>query len=167
MQVHVIGDQDEQPGSVVGIDPSCRVRHDERADAESPEHADTERDAVGSDPLVEVRAPAHDRDRNAAEHPEHESARVADGSRHGPAGDLGVRDLHARVELIRERAEPAAENESDAWLELRLVPDPADGCIDRSRRALGDAGVVARDDELLRVRRLVAASAFRRSPPAR
>ena len=105
------------PGREVGIDAARRVRHDERADPEPAEHPHAERDAVGSDSLVQVRPPAHDRDRHAVERAEHEDARVPDRRRDGPAGDLRVRDLDAVLELVRKPAEPASEDDADARLE--------------------------------------------------
>ena len=129
LQVHVIRDEDEQAGPVVGVDPACRVRHDERANPEPTEHPHAERNPIGGDALVEVRTPAHDRDRHAAERPEHERPGMSHRSRDGPAGNVLVRDLDTRVELVREPAEPAAEHDTDERLERRLLSNPRDGLV--------------------------------------
>ena len=125
----MIGDEDEQAGPEVGVDPARRVRDDERADAEPAEHAHAERDAIRADPLVEVRPPAHDGDRHAAERPEHERARMTDRGRTRPPGDVRVRDLHARVELIGEPAEPAPEHDAYPRLERCALSNPRDGVV--------------------------------------
>ena len=125
----MIGDEDELAGREVGIDATRRVRHDERADPESSEDPDTERDPVGSDPLVQVRPPAHDRHRHAVERAEHEDARVPDRRRDGPVGDLGVRNLDAVLELVREPAEPASEDDADARLDRDLLANEPDGVV--------------------------------------
>ena len=130
LQVHVIRDEDEQAGPVVGVDPACRVRHDERANPEPTEHPHTERNPIGGDALVEVRAPAHDRDRHAAERPEHERPRVAHRGRDRPARDSEYGISDPRVELVGEPAEPAAEHDTDERLELRLLSDPRDGVVE-------------------------------------
>ena len=84
------------PGSKSSVDPARRVREHERADPEPAEHAHAEHDPLRRESLVEMRAPAHDRDRHAADVPSDERAGVADRGRDGPAGDLGVRDLDRR-----------------------------------------------------------------------
>jgi len=113
----VVRDEDELAGLELGVDASRRVRHDERADAERAEHAHAEHDAIRADPLVEMRPPAHDHDGNTVERPEDERARMPDRGRDRPAGDVGVRDLHAILELVRETTEPAAEDDTDERLE--------------------------------------------------
>ena len=97
----MIGDEDELAGRKVGIDPARSVRDDERADSESPENPDTERDSVCSDPLVQVRPSAHDCHRNAVERAEHEDTRVPDRRRDGPVGYLRVGNLGAVLQLVR------------------------------------------------------------------
>ena len=115
-----------RPGPVVGVDPARRVRHDERADAEPAEHADAERDAIGCDPLVEMRPPAHDRDRYAAERPEHERSGMSHRRRRPASPGMSEYGISTRVvELVGEAAEPAAEHDADAGLEVGLLADPA------------------------------------------
>ena len=130
LQVHVIRDEDEQAGPVVGVDPARGVRHDERANPEATEHPHAERNPIGGDALVEMCTPAHDRDRHAAERPEHQRSRMSHRSRDGPARNVLVRDLDARVELVGEPAETAAEHDADERLERRLLSNPRDGLVD-------------------------------------
>ena len=127
----MIRDEDELPRAEVGIDPAGGVRHDERADAEPAEHAHSEHHAIGADPFVQVRASAHDGDGDAGNRPEYEHARVPDRRRDRPARDLGVRDLHPRLDLVGEPAEPAAEHDAHPGREVGLLPDPLDGVVDR------------------------------------
>ena len=112
------------PGRKSALIAARGVRHHERSDPEPPEHAHAEHHAIGADSLVEVRPAAHHHDRHAVERPEHQHARVADRRRDRPAGDLRVRDLDRVLELVGEPAEPAPEDDADARLELRLLPDP-------------------------------------------
>ena len=76
---------------------------------------------------------------------------MADRRRHRPAGNLVVRNLDAVLHLVREPAEAAAEDDADRGLEIGLLPDPADGGVDRAgghAEPFGEAKLVARDDEL-------------------
>ena len=123
----MVGDENELAGLEVGVDPSGRVRDDERANAERTEHPHPERDAVGADPLVQMSPAAHDSDGNAVERAEHECPGMTDRGRDRPAGDLGVRDLDPVVELVRQPAEPTPEDDSDERRELRDLPDPLHG----------------------------------------
>jgi hypothetical protein len=125
----VIRDEDEQSGSVVGVDPARGVRHDQRANPEPTEHAHAERNPIGGDALVEVRTPAHDRDRHAGERPEHQRPGVPHRSRDGPTGNVLVRELDTCVELVREPAESASEDDTHERLEGRLLSDPRDRVV--------------------------------------
>ena len=118
------------PGRYLGIDAARGVRDDERADPEPTEHAHAERHAIRADALVEMRTPAHDRERHASERAEHQRARMPDRRRDRPAGNLGIRDLDRLGELVGQSAQPAAEDHPDARRELRPLPDSADGVVE-------------------------------------
>ncbi len=126
----MVRDEDEQAGPVVGVDPAGRVRHDERANAEATEHPHPEGDAIGCHSLVEMGPPAHDRDRYAAERPEHERSGMSHRCRDRPAGKVGVRDLGTFLELVREAAEPAAQDDPYSGLEVGLLSDPCECGVD-------------------------------------
>ena len=110
----MVGDGDEPPGLERGVDRTAGIGEDEALDPEPPEDPDAEHDLRGRHTLVQVRTAPHHGDRDAAERPEDERARVAHGSRHGPARDLGVRDLVGVLDRVGEPAEAAAEDDTDA-----------------------------------------------------
>ena len=110
----MVGDGDERPGLERGVDRTAGVGEDEARDPEPSEDPDAEHDLRGRQTLVQVRAAPHHGDRDAAERPEDERARVAHGGRHGPARDLGVRDLDGILDRVGEPAEAAAEDDADA-----------------------------------------------------
>ncbi len=122
----MVGDEHELAGRVRRVDRACGVREDERADAETAEDADAEDDALGADPLVQVRSAAHKRDRCLAQRPEHEHPCVAERGRDRPAGDLRVGDLDRIDDLVREPAQPAAEHDADARRDVARLTDARD-----------------------------------------
>jgi hypothetical protein len=87
-------------------------------DAEPGEHADPEDDLRGRMAFVEVRPPAQDPERRPRQPAADEPARVADRSRDGPARDLGVGQHDGLVQVVREPAEAAAEDDGDAGPQL-------------------------------------------------
>src|SRR5262249_15115079 len=131
LQVNVVGDEDDLAWREVRVDAAGCVRHHERADPESTDDADPERDPIGGNALVEVGSADHRRARNVAEGPDHEHARMPDGGRDGPAGDLPIGDLDTILEFLHEATETAAEDESDPRLDRRPLTDGRDRVLDR------------------------------------
>ena len=130
LEVEMVGDEHQLARLEAVVDSADSVREDERADAEQAEHADAEDDLGGRDALVEVGAATHDGDRNAAEGAEDEPARVADGCRMRPAGDVLVRDLDHVLDCVREGAETAAEHDADRRRRLRPGTDRGDRSVE-------------------------------------
>jgi hypothetical protein len=70
-----------------------------------------------------MRPPAKRVERDAGERARGERARVADGGRARPAGDVLVQDVDALLQLVRDAPEPAAEDDGDLGPQRQALAD--------------------------------------------
>ncbi len=116
-------DHHQVAGGERGVDGPGRVRDHERLHPEAAEDPDREDHLLEGVALVEVDAPLHHRDRDAAGAADDERAPVAGDGGGGEVRDLREGDGHRLLEGVGEGPEAGAEDDPDRGRERRARAD--------------------------------------------
>ena len=126
----MVGEHDERPRPKRSVDRATGVREHEACDPEPSEDAHAEDDLRRGNALVQMGTALHHCDRDPAEPPENERARMPDGRRRRPARNLAVRKLDDVLDRVREPAEAAAEHHADLRAQRASGSDRTERVVD-------------------------------------
>jgi hypothetical protein len=130
-QIQVVADQHQRAWREAVADAAGRVGHDQRLCAESNQRARREGRVSKIVALVEMHAPLHGRALHALERTEHQLAGVALDARHRKVRNVAVVDGDGVLEAVGERAESAAQDQTDRRCAFGgTLADASDGGVD-------------------------------------
>jgi hypothetical protein len=142
--VDVVADQHEVAGREVPVERAHRVGHQQGVDAERDHDAVGERHRAQAVSLVDVGASAQHGDRRALPVAEHELPGVTLHRRARPVGERrGVERGAAlrRVDPVGDRAQPAAQHDTDARFERGPGAERSNALLDGVHFASASYGV--------------------------